>query len=62
MVFAPGTVPDETYHFEASYKLADYIMLQGPTVDSLPVREDDSVLLDGMLQSWLSDTTSTARS
>lgn len=27
-------------------------MLQGPTVDSLPVREDDSVLLDGMLQSW----------
>ena len=52
VVFAPGTVPDETYHFEASYKLADYIMLQGPTVDSLPVREDDSVLLDGMLQSW----------
>lgn len=52
VVFAPGTVPDETYHFEASYKLADCIMLQGPTVDSLPVREDDSVLLDGMLQSW----------
>lgn len=52
VVFAPGTVPDETYHFETSYKLADYIMLQGPTVDSLPVREDDSVLLDGMLQSW----------
>lgn len=52
VVFAPGTVPDETYHFEASYKLADYIMLQGPTVDSLPVRADDSALLDGMLQSW----------
>ena len=46
VVFAPGTVPDETYHFEASYKLADCIMLQGPTVDSLPVREDDSVLLE----------------
>ena len=27
-------------------------MLQGPTVDSLPVRADDSALLDGMLQSW----------
>ena len=54
VVFAPGTVPDETYHFEASYKLADYIMLQGPTVDSLPVRADDSALLDGMLQSWAS--------
>ena len=52
VVFAPGTVPDETYHFEASYKLADSIMLQGPTVDSLPVRADDSALLDGMLQSW----------
>ena len=44
VVFAPGTVPDETYHFEASYKLADYIMLQGPTVDSLPVRADDSAV------------------
>ena len=52
VVFAPGTVPDETFHFEASYKLADYIMLQSPTVDSLPVREDDSIMLNGMLESY----------
>lgn len=51
-VFAPGTVPDETYHFEASYKLADYLMLQGPTNDSLPMRGDDSAMLQGMLDSW----------
>ncbi len=51
-VFAPGTVPDETYHFQASYKLADYLMLKGPTNDSLPMRGDDAVMLQGMLESW----------
>lgn len=53
VVFAPGAVPDESYHFRASYKLADQLLFLGPTADSLPMRIDDARLLDGMNESQM---------
>lgn len=46
LVFAPSTVPDEMYHFESSYKLADYLLFLNPTVDSMLVRADDAQMIE----------------
>ncbi|WP_225748878.1 DUF2142 domain-containing protein [Paraeggerthella sp. Marseille-Q4926] len=51
LVFAPGTVPDESYHFQASYKMADQLLFLGPTSDNLPMRADDAQLLRAMDES-----------
>lgn len=45
-VFAPSTIPDEMYHFESSYKLADQIMFLMPNSDVLFVRSDDAAMID----------------
>lgn len=51
LVFAPGTVPDEIYHFNSSYKYSDIILGQEVSDDSISMRGDDvhfeeNVLLD----------------
>lgn len=48
LVFAPSTVPDEMYHFEASYKLADQLMFLAPTDTSMLVRADDARLISDL--------------
>lgn len=53
IVFVPGSVPDESYHFQASYKLADQLLFLGPTTDSLPMRIEDARLLEGMNESQM---------
>lgn len=50
-VFAPFTVPDEIYHFQASYKLADTILFQFPSSDNLPMRADDASILSALTTS-----------
>lgn len=48
LVFAPSTVPDEMYHFEASYNLADQLMFLAPTDTSMLVRADDARLISDL--------------
>lgn len=59
VVFPPGAVPDELYHFEASYKLSDYLCLTIPSQGSLPMRADDAAFIQNV--SLFSDGFSSAR-
>jgi len=45
-IFPAISVPDERYHFEASYMYSDIIMLQKGESGSLPMREGDKELIE----------------
>ena len=45
-VFTPFTVPDEVYHFEATYCLSNALMGEGYQSDPVMMRADDAVLLE----------------
>lgn len=45
MVFAPGEVPDEAYHYVVSYRYSDLLMFQPATDSGLMMRYDDSLFL-----------------
>ena len=45
-VFTPFTVPDEVYHFEATYCLSNALMGEGYQSDPVIMRSDDADLLD----------------
>ena len=58
LVYAPGTVPDEIYHFNSSYKYSDVIMGQEVSDTSIAMRGDDiefenNVLFDFEVQPHL---------
>ncbi|MCL1797544.1 MAG: DUF2142 domain-containing protein [Eggerthellaceae bacterium] len=44
-VFLPGSAPDETHHFESSYKYSNFLMFKNSQADSIPVRTDDKTLI-----------------
>lgn len=48
ILFQPGTAPDETYHFQCSYKYSDYLLLKKPTADSMAIRIVDVDMLEQM--------------
>ncbi len=59
IIFPPFTVPDELYHYVASYMYSD-IFLGYPDIsyESIPIREADRVLLqEGMGRLFISDST-----
>ena len=45
-VFTPFTVPDEVYHFEATYCLSNALMGKGYQDDPLEMRAEDAALID----------------
>lgn len=51
LVFVPGSVPDEPYHFQSSYKLAADLMFLAPTAEKLPMRLDDVSFMEGLFAS-----------
>lgn len=52
-VFTPGSVPDEFYHFLASYRYTDTIFLQANDVTGLEMRADDFDFYNSFLSSIL---------
>lgn len=55
IVFAPGTVPDEIYHFNAAYKYTDVWLGQETTDSSIAMRTDDLVFETEVLYSYHQD-------
>ncbi|OUO60426.1 hypothetical protein B5F73_03830 [Olsenella sp. An270] len=59
-VFAPGTVPDEIYHFNSSYKYSDMILMQEVSNTSITMRACDAEFEDAVLYHYHSDPSLTA--
>ena len=55
LVFPPGTVPDEIYHFNSSYKYSDVMLLQPVSDESIAMREVDADFEDHVLLRDLED-------
>lgn len=52
-LFAPGTVPDESYHFNCSYKFSDVLFGQPVNDESFPVRAEDQAFIERLPSSPL---------
>lgn len=46
IVFTPGNVPDEIFHYLASYRYSNAILLQAPDVQGITMRAEDLALLE----------------
>ena len=54
LVFVPGSVPDEFYHFSSAYKYSDILMGQSVSDTSISMRSDDAYLVDNVLSARVS--------